>query len=163
MWDSKARRSLDRSPRLFWRSFGDVQPIFTPRGERGAFRFDLESFNRVMRAIASGLYFNDYGTRHEREWGIFSSTLLHAPSLYAGRPDPWQAFRDLVSRAAFVPRQSNHPWIFDSAVFDPDRGPAYRLRFYAGFTVYALSLRRTPGVRSQNRRGTQLEQNRNVF
>ena len=55
-----AKRSFDRSPALFYQTFGDFETVLVNGEETGVFTFDLERVKSVMRArlsFISDIYF----------------------------------------------------------------------------------------------------------
>jgi len=70
-----AKASYDNSPKLFNRTFSNVQRIEFEGEETGAYPIDLPRLKKVMKAIAYAMYFQDFGKRHEGDFDVFSASL----------------------------------------------------------------------------------------
>jgi hypothetical protein len=137
----KTQRSFDRSPVLFAQTFKEWWPVLTPQGSSGAFRLDVARFDRVMEAIACGLYCRDEGKQYDGKWGIFSPSLSSLKDLLSGGIDDWERFRRMVASVEFSPRPTTQPRVFKYWVWrESDSRLVYKFDFYEGFVVNALAL-----------------------
>lgn len=133
-----AKRSFDRSPNLFRKTFESVRPIIVEGEETGIFPVDLERVKRVMTAISHGLASRDFGRTYIGNWHIFCATLRHTEEAFPGDIEKWRNLQNLLRQGVFTEMQTSEPDIFRYAVHRPsDRGLVYRLTFYGGFIVYA--------------------------
>ena len=134
---SASFRSFERSSALFFQAFEGAEIVLVDGEPTAIFRFDLQRFKRVMEAIASGLFYREHILQYDRQWEVFSPTLIGANDL-AGIPDGWQQFRDLMRRIPFELRATSEPSVFRFGVHDFEDGGhfAYALKFYGGFDVF---------------------------
>ncbi len=131
----KARRSFDRSDRLFKRTFADFKTVRLQEKEKGVFSIDLDRLAAVIEAIARAIHYNDYNEKLST-WRIFSPTLDTEKSLQQ-KPDNWDSFRKLVTEATFETRQTPHPKVYSYGAHEMDKGVLYKFVFYEGFVVNA--------------------------
>jgi len=77
IFETKATRSLDRSPKLFRQTFRSLRPTVYKGEETGVYKINLPRFKRVMRGIANALFFRDFGHRFPSQhgWWIYGATL----------------------------------------------------------------------------------------
>jgi len=135
---SASFRSFERRSALFFRVFAGAEFVNVDGEPAAIFRFDLPRFTRVMEAIAYALFYKENERqRYAGQWNVFSPTLLGAND-FAGIPDDWEAFRDLMSRIPFAPQAAPEPTVFRYEVHNFDDGVhfAYALEFYGGFQTY---------------------------
>jgi len=160
----KTLRSFNRSPGLFAHTFEEWWPVLTPQGGSGAFRLKMARFERVMEAIAHGLYYREEGKQYEGKWGIFSPTLSSLKDLQGGGIDDWEAFRRMLALVRFSPRPTAQPKVFSYHVWrETDSKLVYKYQFYEGFVVNALTL--PPDFKMRTAGGTrdsQITQSMNV-
>jgi len=135
-----AKRSFDRSPALFYRTFGDFETIVVDGEETGAFRFDLERVKSVIRPIANAIHFNDYGETYADKWNVFLSSLKSWED-FAGQPNQWDPFRNLLGTIQFVAKPVPQPAIFTYAVHEMPDGLVYELVFYGAFRIHCFGPR----------------------
>ncbi len=132
-----AKRSFENSPRLMARTLRTMRPF----GEGGTLRVDLRRHQKVMRAIAFGIYFHDNGDKHEGDWRIFTPSFLFADSLNYGCPDPWTPLRRILESGEFTPQAVTQPEVFRYGVLQADEGQVlYKFEFYGAVTVHAWPL-----------------------
>jgi hypothetical protein len=132
-----AKRSYDRSPALFNRTFHDFDTVRFAGDETAKFTVDLERMKAVMRPIAHAVYFADFGRRFEPQWNVFVASMRSREDL-AGLPSQWQPFRDLLATLQFVPRKVPYPEIFTYGIHQMDGGLVYRFVFYGSFRVHCF-------------------------
>ncbi len=135
LWE-KARRSFERSPRLFNRTFRELWPVQTPVGETGVFRVDLSRLKEIMRGIARAVHYKNTGTTHSEGWEVFSPT-MHSQRSLRGQADQWQAMRGLLGILPFTRMPTPVPEVFQCDVWRDDTGIVYRFTFYEGVVIYA--------------------------
>jgi len=133
-----AKRSYDRSPALFARTFGDVRTIVVDGEETGAFPIDLRRHRRIMKAVAHALYYHDTGNRHDGGFEVFSPSMAHRDTICNGRPDPADGLRRYLKSGTYTAMAVSEPRVFKYGVLDLGEGQLlYRFEFYEGFVVNA--------------------------
>jgi len=136
-----AEASYDHSPKLFNRTFSNVQKIDFQGEETGAYPIDLPRLKKVMKAIAFAMYFQDFGKRHEGDFDVFSASLYSWSNLYHGVPDGYENLRAVLSASFFKPMPVPQPKVFKYGTSRPGEGQIhYKFEFYEGFLVYPLTL-----------------------
>jgi len=137
---SAAFRSFERSAALFFQTFQRARSTVIEGEEIALFQLELPRFERVMKAIAWGIYSRETGKTYEGDWRIFSPTLLLTDDLQ-GVPTTWYSFRKLISALPFTPTATPEPTVFKFGrhVFNDTFHVAYAFEFYGGFHVYAWS------------------------
>ena len=132
-----AKRSFDRSPALFYQTFGDFETVLVNGEETGVFTFDLERVKSVMRAIANAVYFKDYGETFGAKWNVFVTSVKSWED-FAGEPNQWAAFRNLLARIQFVAKPVPQPTIFTYGVHEMPDGLVYEFLFFGAFKVHCF-------------------------
>lgn len=127
------KRSFDRSPALFQRTFQDIQGVIVDGDEVGIFSFDLPRVKTVMSTIAHALAYRDFGRDYIGEWRILCATL------HSKTPAPkWDHFRQMLMAASFEPVATPEPEVFAYGIHGMHPiGFIYRLVFYQAFIVFA--------------------------
>jgi hypothetical protein len=137
----KARRSYERSPKLFRNTFARVRFVRVCGRETAVNQINLTRFKRVIRAIAYALYFHDFGVKFPRRWNVYNATMVSQNEGFYDRPDMVNPYlRQLFRQAPAAQRDTNQPEVFRYGV---NRGELphevfYRLLFYAGADVYVF-------------------------
>lgn len=127
-----AKRSWNRSPALFTRTFRDVVEAVVDGESAGLFPFDLDRVTTVLSAVARALSYRDFGPGYKAEWRVFCATLLSKD------PAPrWDSFRDMVSGLRFTANATPNPDVFTYGVHVLDVAFIYKLVFYEGFVAFA--------------------------
>jgi hypothetical protein len=141
---SKVRRSWERSPLLKARTFKRVAPSVV-RGQRTAIvEADLPRFNCIISSIAFAIYFRETGVRWQRDWLVYSSTMVAGKVAFEGRPDPLNPpLRATLTDIPFEARNVPQPAVFQYGVFEESTDDLlYRFTFYEGAVVYAIASHR---------------------
>lgn len=135
LFNDKAVRSLERSPRLLLRTFGDMRLVNVKETIGGAFTMEVERIENVMRSCASALYFIRTGER-QTDWHIVLVDAGHSEAYAAQQwTEVIMAFRGL----RYVPQQTSSPEVFEYATAEVDGGCVYAMRFYHCFRAYAAA------------------------
>jgi hypothetical protein len=136
-----ARSSYDRSSKLFQRTFSEARPIVLEGQETLAFGIELPRFKKVFKAIAFAMYYYDFGKRNEGDFDVFCASMISRSNLYHGLPDGYENLRSLLEACVFKSMPVPQPKVFKYGMSRPGEGQIhYRLEFYEGFVVYALTL-----------------------
>lgn len=138
---AKAKRSYERSPKLFTKTFSRVRLIRVNGQETAVYQINLTRFKRVIRAIASALYFHDYGEKFQYQWNVYNATMVSENEGFHDRPDKVNPqMRDLVRRMPAADQDTNQSDVFKYSVYrgDEPHKVFYRLVFYGGVDVYAF-------------------------
>ena len=127
-----AKRSWDRSPALFHRTFHDLRGVEIGGEETGIFPFDLARVKRVILAVAHALAYRDFGREYIGQWHVFCATLL------SRTPAPkWNDLRNMLMSAQFEPIATPKPDVFAYAIHRTEPvGVIYRLTLYEAFVVF---------------------------
>jgi hypothetical protein len=137
----KARRSYERSPKLFTQTFSRIRLIKVNGQETAVYKINLTRFKPVIRAIASALYFHEFGEKFAYHWNVYNATMVSENEGFYDKPDKINPqLREVVRRMPAADRDTNQPDVFKFAVY---RGKLphevfYRLVFYGGVDVYAF-------------------------
>ncbi len=103
-----AERSFDRSPALFYQTFGQFEEVAIDGETTAVFPIDLKRLKAVMRAIASALYFKDQGRKYPADWTVFATSLRSHKDLEV-EPDGWERLRTLLDNAQLVSMEVPQP------------------------------------------------------
>jgi hypothetical protein len=133
----KTKRSFDRSPALFARTFQSFV-VHSHEEQVGTYKFDLKRVHKVMGAVVQALHYRDQGQKWSR-WLVFVPSLGSESSLVHKIPDGSDSFRALLSSIPYVDRSTADPEVFTYGSHALDWGWVYRLTFYGGFVVNALT------------------------
>jgi hypothetical protein len=140
--EDKVVRSILRSQRMFNDVFSGAEPTLGLDGKPTAKLItDLSRFNRVMQMMAYGLYFH---LNHKRYLGGFD---IHSPNFTSTgiESEGDRQYMDVISRSA-LKSNFQHVQLPNEDVFalginvKNDFEFAYRLEFYYGFIVLAVSV-----------------------
>lgn len=134
-----AKRSFDRSPALFNRTFQSFVTLSTEE-QVGRYRFDLKRVKAMMTAVVQALHYRDHHQKWGR-WRVFVPTLRSESSLIPKSSDGWDTVKDLLNRIPYADRSTAEPEVFVYGSHETDWGWVYRLIFYGGFVVNAWMLR----------------------
>jgi hypothetical protein len=101
------------------RTFKRVVPAVV-RGKRTAIvEADLARFNRIISSIAFAIYFRETGVRWQRDWLVYSSTMVAGKVAFEGRPDPLNpSLRATLADIPFEVRDVPQPAVFQYSVFE---------------------------------------------
>src|SRR5947209_13125350 len=98
-----AKRSYDRSPKLFQRTFQKYRPVLRESVEVAAVPMDFSRLETVIKAIAYALYHKDNKpSKFILDWRVFSPTLQSANVVFGVGPDGWAETRELLGNTNFV-------------------------------------------------------------
>jgi hypothetical protein len=127
------KRSWDRSPALFSRTFHDFRTALVEGEEAGVFPFDLPRIKAVMTAVCHALAFRDFGRQYHGDWRIVF------PRLGSTAPTPeFDRLRSVLDAAVCNPIPTPHSGVFTYGVQQMEpAGLLLRLVFYCGFVVFA--------------------------
>jgi len=134
----KAKRSYDRSCRLFSQTFRDSGLAALDGEETCVIRIDLRRLKSVMTAIAQAIFFLDEERKAER-WRVYVDSLCSNADLGGARHGgAREQLRSTLGRLTFKDRPVPQPKVFKYAVSRMAEGlPIYRFDFYEGFVAYA--------------------------
>lgn len=143
-FQDKVVRSFENSPKLFDRSFRDASTVFLKGEESLTYRFEFPRFAKVMSDLAYGLYFKDCRKSFTGTWGIFPLSLLSPATVFEGKPDGWEQYRNSLRQLKFAQKPTPQPRVFQYGVVQwNDLQLIYKFVFYEGFAVVALSRQST--------------------
>lgn len=137
---TKILRAMERRPGVA-AFLKDLRPIMMNGQETGAFRVDLGRFDRAIKKVTAGLYYDITGYRitDRTIMEVYSPDLRHSETLTA----PFQAIAARVENSdGWTSLVSGHPRIFQCEYIISQEQPrkfVFRLRFYEGFRVWILS------------------------
>lgn len=135
-----AKRSYEQSPALFTRTFAQIRKVTIEGHETGAYPIDLKRLEKVMKSVAHGLFYRDYGKPHDGDFTMFPSSLAYPDAFYRGNTDPWARFRAYLKSGNFVSKSTSNPSVFKYGVLEIGEGQIfYRLTFYETFEVHLWS------------------------
>jgi hypothetical protein len=145
-----AKRSFDRSPALFERTFRSFVE-HSPEEKIGTYEFDLKRVKAMMTAVVQALHYRDQRQKWGH-WKVFVPSLgSNLPLIQRGSPG-WDSLWDLFSRIPYVERFTAEPKVFRYGSHAlPDWGWVYRLIFYGGFVVNAVMHSEDPSDRAVSR------------
>jgi hypothetical protein len=129
------------SPALFERTFRDRQDAVYNGEEVTVWRNDLERFQRVIKAIAYGVYFKIFRRLINKDWHIFSPD-HHTPLSLQGQPDGFDHLREITRHIPLTEVTTPEPNVFQCAYYIFEDAPDqifFRFIFYRGFEVHAVS------------------------
>lgn len=126
-----ALRSFERSPALLSQTFLGKEVPATHEGTI-ACPVSLSRFERVMKAIAMGIYFKEMFIRFAAVWEVFIPSIM-GTDMADGNDAHVQTF---VSALPFQNVRTPHPSVFRYGRNCLEINIAYRFEFYEGFCVY---------------------------
>jgi hypothetical protein len=136
-----AFRSFERSAALFVQTFPRVQSSAIDREEAMALvRIEPPRFERVMKAIAWGIYSREIGKTYDGDWRICSPSILLSDELPGIAPN-WHDSWSVIQSLMFTPTVAPEPTVFRYGRHISSDTPdvAYAFEFYGGFHIYAWS------------------------
>lgn len=114
----KARRSYERSPKLFTKTFSRIRVIRVNGQETAVYQINLTRFKPIIRAIASALYFHDFGEKFQYHWNVYNATMVSENEGFYDRPDRINPqLREMVRRMPAADRDTNQPDVFRYTVY----------------------------------------------
>lgn len=133
-------RSFDRLPTLLPKVFKDLKPILYNGQQTGTFTVDIKSVDKVMAAIATGMYFNIRKRRFLGSWTVLCPTTYGTDEIETGKPNEFQEMREALLRIKTKTVATPHPEIFSCGVLaDNDHQLIFEFQFFSGPKFYALS------------------------
>lgn len=139
----KARRSFERSPKLFNQTFARLRVIMVNGQETAVYKTNKVRFNRIIRAIAYALYFHDFGGKFQYRWAVYNATMVSENEGFLDLPDEVNPYmRGLVRKMPAPEYDTNQPEVFKYGVYQgaEPHEVFYRLVFYGGVDIYAFGL-----------------------
>lgn len=130
-----------RRSELHFQTFQGARETVLDGGATSLPVFDVVRFDRVMKAIASGLYCREVGQTCNGEWHVFSPTLF-LTGHFRSAPPEWAKLGEFVSTVQFVGKASPEPTVFKYWQRIPSEWAhtTYAFEFYGGFHVYAWTV-----------------------
>jgi hypothetical protein len=99
-------------------------------------------YNRIMRGIASALYFNEFGERFKHRWNVHPAHMLSEGQAFYDLPDNiTPQINAALRQVPVADGDINQPEVFKYAVYyHTEYRAIYRLVFYGGVEVYVYGL-----------------------
>lgn len=142
LFADKVLRSYRRNRKLVQRTFQKVREVKIGGRATAITRLNRARFNPIMRAVASALYFRDFGERFQFRWTIYNATMLSEGQAFYDMPDPFNPRTRAALRSVPVAdRHTNQPEVFKYGVYRrAEHRVIYRLVFYGGVDIYAIGI-----------------------
>jgi hypothetical protein len=137
----KVSRAWERRPWLKARTFRRLIPAILRGQQTAIVEVDLPRFERIIRSIAFAIYFREAGARWERDWLVYSATMVAGRLAFEGRRDRLNpSLRKTLAQIPFEIRDVPQPAVFQYGVFSERPGDLlYRFTFYEGAVAYAIA------------------------
>jgi hypothetical protein len=135
LYFDKSNRSFKRNPELTRKISETILDIRLSDGlKAGAFKIDVERFNKVMDKIGKGLYYYNNGHIWDTPLNVYSPNLLNRKTLTA----PFVKLFKIADKEYTWSRSAgeNKDVFTYKWGYDPKNIPMLRLRFYSNFIVY---------------------------
>ena len=147
MFRSKVLPSFRRSPKLKRQTFARYREVFVWGMNSAVVDTDPARLNKVMKAIASALYFHDFGEKFGYPWSVHGATMVPFSNVSnTTTPQMNALFRSIPT----TDRDTNQPDVFKYGVYrSAEYGVIYKLVFYGGVDFYVFGV--PPGSRLENR------------
>ncbi len=142
MFKEKVLPSFKRSPKLKRQTFSRVREVQVWGMPSAIVAANNNRFNPVMKAIASALYFHDFGEKFRYRWNVQGAHMLSENQAFLDIPDPLTPRMNTLLRSVPVAdKDTNQPEVFRYGVFRKEKyGVIYRLVFYGGVETYVYGL-----------------------
>ena len=134
----KALRSLDRSPALLQKSFGDIRPVIVQGLQVGAFTTDPNRLSKVLSACLTALHFLETGEKIPRWEIVFTNFGFSGGDTTPEQVEAWNQALSIFKLIPFHVRQTSSPDVFQYAVSDIEGGRVYSMRFYKAFLIFGF-------------------------
>lgn len=147
LFSGKILRSYKRNPKLTQRTFSRVREVRVAGMETAVVQTNNTKFNPIIRAIASALYFHDFGEKFRYHFRVHGATMLSENQGFLDLPDDFTPRTNALLRSVpTADRDTNQPEVFKYGVYRREEySVIYRLVFYGGVDIYAFGT--PPGSR----------------
>jgi hypothetical protein len=131
-----AKRSWDKSDKLFYRTFRDVKRAEVDgEGEVAVFKIDLLRVKTVVNAIAHALYYLETSTPAPGDFDVFCG--FHSEKSLRGKRDDTEELGRTLAGAKYEDRPTPHPEVFQYKVHDGKYVVIFAMGFYEAVWCYA--------------------------
>jgi hypothetical protein len=136
-----ARRSYERRPALFRRTFARYRLVVVNGEETFVYQVNLTRFKRIIRAIANALYFHEFGEKFRHHWHVYNATMISQNQGFRGLLDRQNPqLRAMLRNVPAAERHTNQPEVFRYGLYrgQHEHEVLYRLLFYGGVDIYVF-------------------------
>lgn len=142
LFDNKVKRSYERSPKLKNKTFARYREVQVGGQNTAIVQANRTRYNRVMRGVASALYFHEFGKRFTYHWNVHPATMLSEDQAFYDLPDELTPrMNELLRSVPVADRDTNQPAVFKYGLYRKNQDAAvYRLIFYGGVEVFVYGL-----------------------
>jgi hypothetical protein len=142
MFKEKVLPSYRRSPKLKSKTFARVREVKLGEMDTAIVQANRIRFNRIMRGIASALYFHEFGEAFPYRWNVHPATMLSENQAFLDLPDEvTPRMNELLRSVPVADRDTNQPQVFKYGLYRRDEYAAvYRLVFYGAVDTYVYGL-----------------------
>jgi len=132
--------SFLHSPGLYNQTFRELTELEHRGQELITWRNDIERFDRVMKAIAYGVYYKLFKKRMNKNWKIFYAS-MKTPLSVQGEPDGYEEMRQVTQYMDLTHVKTPEPSVFRCfyQMWEEDQ-VFFCFVFYLGYEIHALSV-----------------------
>jgi hypothetical protein len=138
LFSGEVTRSFGRSPRLFHKTFEDLQGFVLEGMLTGAAKADIKRMETVMSACICAIHFRETGEQTS-SWDVVFPNLGFGKNTAQEAVKAWAEFLPLLGKLRLSKRVTGSPEVFKYAVAEILGQRAYGMLFYEGFAVFAFS------------------------
>jgi hypothetical protein len=139
LFESKTRKSLDRSPGLLFQTFSTMKPVMYGEHVTGAYHLDIDRLDTVFGACVSAIHYRDTRRKHSH-WGIVMPCCAFDSDVPQHFVQNWNRLCLALRSIKFDQKCTANPSVFQYGVAQMQGKHIYLHVFYEGFLVYALEL-----------------------
>jgi len=139
LFRGKVKRSLDRSPALLKKTFGDLETVLYQGQITGALTIDTSRVERVFESCARAIHYLET-RKKQRNWAIVTPQLGFRPDAPREATVGWGRVYEMLRSLAFGKKKVANPQVFEYGVSQLEGHHFYCFLMYQSFLVYALPL-----------------------
>jgi len=139
LFESKTKKSFDRSPRLLTRTFGAMRAVVYEEQVVGATPHDLDRLNKVFNACVCAVHYHDTQQKHGT-WGIVMPCFQFDPGVTEFKRENWTRLCEMLQAIPFAKKAVANPSVFEYGAAQLQGNYVYSVLFYGSFIVYAMQL-----------------------
>ena len=142
LFKNKVLPSYQRSPKLKSKTFAKFREVRVGGMDTAIVSANRTRYNRIMRGVASALYFHEFGKRFPYNWKVHPTTMLSEGQAFYDLPDAiTPQINAAFHRVPVADRDTNQPEVFMYGVYrESEHRVVYRLVFYGGVETYVYGL-----------------------
>jgi len=119
---NKVKRSYERSRKLKRKTFARYREVQVGGKNTAIVQANRTRYNRLMRGVASALYFHEFGERFRYHWNVHPATMLSEGRAFYDLPDELTPrLNELLRSVPVADRDTNQPEVFKYGLYRKDQ------------------------------------------